>query len=327
MKRSLLISQEVLMSIDENLRLSDAIILELVIFVWAYSFLKKDNIMSIHDEEWLKFRYHIIYEEIPMFENYGRRRVRSCFKRLNDAGLIKTNGEAGNYLLLRPTDLSQNVFFGVHNAQVKSKKMCNNATPAFTVISSKLDNNNNIYNSSSTRVQELDSNKTKSSKDLDSVKETTRYYVSSENAQVKVTPRRTKDEKTEVWLSNIEYIASRKEKFETSKYDFPHDGVYDYRYLINHGKCSPDKFFGALYWKQKESLSKGEFSYKFKTKDIAWSVFSSEQKTASKLASILTAKEFIELMEKVDSESFDDKKNMYRFEWKLSTIIKNLTKI
>jgi len=134
--------------------------------------------------------------------------------------------------------------------------------------------------------------------------------------------------KTEVWLKNEEYIKSNVEKWKSKDYDFPTpDGIYDWRYLINRGKTTPDKFFGAIYWKTKEKLTNGLFSYSFKNKDVAWGSFSAEQKFASKLASMITHKQLISILEYLDEKAYDEKTKSYTYEYKLSTVLKNLDKI
>lgn len=133
------------------------------------------------------------------------------------------------------------------------------------------------------------------------------------------------EKKTDAWEKNLEYISKNKEKWSVNEYDYPNkDGKFDWKYLLAHGKTQPDKLFGALYWKAKETLTNGEYKYQFNTKELAWAVFETERKTARKLASLLTVPEFIELLKKTDEFAYDARRSCYAFEWKLSTVVKQL---
>jgi len=133
------------------------------------------------------------------------------------------------------------------------------------------------------------------------------------------------NQKSSVWLENKQYIIEKLEKFKKEDYNYPNkDGFYDWKYLLSHGECTPTNLFGALYWKNKEVLSEGIFKYQFKTKESAWSAFSQEKKNAKMLASSIHAKDFTDLMEIVDDKTFNEKTKSYDYEWKLSTILKNM---
>lgn len=100
---------------------------------------------------------------------------------------------------------------------------------------------------------------------------------------------------------------------------------FDWRYLIDGGKgLNPSKLFVAIYWQQKEELSDKKFSYSFKRKEQAEAALVSELKFASQLAEALTVNEFKKKLEQVDELAFDEKSYEYSYEWKLSTILKNL---
>ena len=134
--------------------------------------------------------------------------------------------------------------------------------------------------------------------------------------------------KSEAYVKNEEYIKQKKEAFADKKFDYPDkDGLYDWRYLIDHGKgLHPTKLFVAKYMETKDRLSNGIYKYRFKYKYNAMQAYNSERGNAKKLASMFTYKEFIELLDFTESEVWDEKTSEYKFEWKLSTAIKYMAK-
>ncbi len=151
-----------------------------------------------------------------------------------------------------------------------------------------------------------------------STKETnTNSDASKEDVEVKV---------SESWKANQKYIADHLEKWQSSEYNWPtSDGYHDWKYVLDHGKrLSPDKLFIAFYWRKKSEMSNGSFTYRYKEKEMAANVMMQEKKNAKLLASMMTLKEFNDRMERVDEKAYDKKINAYKFDWKLSTILKNL---
>lgn len=134
------------------------------------------------------------------------------------------------------------------------------------------------------------------------------------------------EKETEIWKANKQYIEEHKAKWADEKFNYPTpDGLYDWRYLLDHGqKCSPGKLFGALYWQEKERLSNGVFSYKFRNSRAAWKAFFYEKENAEELARMFTVSEFMQKLKQMDTQHYDDAKGKYWLDWKLSTILKNL---
>ena len=123
-----------------------------------------------------------------------------------------------------------------------------------------------------------------------------------------------------IWETNKKYIQSQ--DFSSSDYNFPDKNKYNWKYLLNHGNCSPDKFFTAIYWRFKEKISDGYYSYQFNTSEQAIENWKRESKNATLLAHVMSFEKFQIMMEKVDENAFDSgDRYEYKFEWKLSTIL------
>lgn len=154
-------------------------------------------------------------------------------------------------------------------------------------------------------------------------KESTKSSSKEEKEQIK-----KEDEKSPVYLETKEYIEKTKDKFSDEKFNFPDkDGNFDWRYLLDHGKrLSPTKFFVIKYLERKEKLSDGIFKYKFKYKYAMDKIFKDEMKYAKQLANMYSVKDFDKLIEFVDSETWDEKTRSYKFEYKLSTLVKYAAK-
>lgn len=144
--------------------------------------------------------------------------------------------------------------------------------------------------------------------------------IQEESNEVALSPT-----KSESWIWNKKFLEDNKEKYSDERFNFPNkDGLYTWVYPLNHGKCSPGQMFIAYYWRDKEKLSEGRFSYKFSNKEKAIACMMSEKKNAEALANMMTIREFTEKMEAIDEKAFDEQKRDYWMEWKLSTVLKNL---
>jgi hypothetical protein len=139
--------------------------------------------------------------------------------------------------------------------------------------------------------------------------------------------RPSNNKPTEAWELNRAWLRGRKQEFERTAYDFPRNGKFDWRYLLNHGDCTPGVAFGAKYWKEKQERSDGYYTYEFISPELAWEVFRAELVNANKLASLITMSQFENALQWTDCEAYDDRVKDYKYEWKLSTVLKNLHRI
>jgi DNA-binding MarR family transcriptional regulator len=127
------------------------------------------------------------------------------------------------------------------------------------------------------------------------------------------------------WELIQRFIDSQKEKWAAPEYDFPtQKGDYDWRYLLNHGKCAPDTFVVALYWKEKEALSQGLFYQHYPTGEAAWSARDRDIKPARHVVNNYSLKRFKAGMDYTDNFAYDSKMLEYRFEWTIETVLKKI---
>ena len=127
------------------------------------------------------------------------------------------------------------------------------------------------------------------------IKDTRIKETNTESGNAPATPdEKSKKTYSLTWYKNQDFINAHKKEWQGEEYNSPNDkGIFDYHYLLNHGKTTPGKLFGALYWKYKQSLSNDIFTYQFRTGEQAWGCFSAEQKAAEKLANMLTVQESV----------------------------------
>jgi hypothetical protein len=132
------------------------------------------------------------------------------------------------------------------------------------------------------------------------------------------------EEKTDIYIKNQEYIKQNKSTYLDGKFNYPSkDGLFDWKYLIDHGKgLHPTKLFVAKYMQMKQKLSDGIYKYEYKDKKAVINIYDSERKCAKQLADMFTYQEFQDLIEFTDKETWDTKLKQYRFEYKLSTLVK-----
>ena len=145
-------------------------------------------------------------------------------------------------------------------------------------------------------------------------------------------PVLSKDEQetaqTEIYKENEKRIKEliKEGEFLKEKYDFPEEGPYDWRYVINKGKgLTATKYMLALYWLEKRKCTVPGWSrYAFNNKQRAGMVITMELADAKKLAGAIPFKEFPELVRRADARAYDEAKEDYKWEWKLTTLIKQL---
>jgi hypothetical protein len=134
-----------------------------------------------------------------------------------------------------------------------------------------------------------------------------------------------KTNKTETYLKNEVCLNKAVEagEFQNAKYDFPTNGAYDWRALINHGQgLTPERFILARYWRVKTEGEAWKANFSFATKDMMLAAIDEDIRNAMKMASTVSFADFERLMDIADVETYDDKKDEYWMEWKLSTLFK-----
>jgi DNA-binding transcriptional regulator GbsR (MarR family) len=291
MKEFIIIPQKSLYDIFPQSKLIDFALLD-----YLYTVNAEQNVeMEKNFECNLPFKK--FQKEMPLLRDESKMTVSFSFSRLEKFGFIKKEFKPDRSISFILLDLVYNIYNNIYN---------NNLVPKLV-----------------SRVTES----VESSILVDKTKS-----VESRQSDNTITQKTETDENsldsTEQWRSHKKYLKDNKEKFVGERYNYPDSqGFYDYCYLLNHGKCQPDVLFGALYWKKKESLTNGEFSYKFNNKEKAWQSFVAERSNARKLAMMMSVKEFSDLMEKVDEMAYNEKMKKYDFEWKLSTLLKNISKL
>lgn len=135
--------------------------------------------------------------------------------------------------------------------------------------------------------------------------------------------------KSETYLLNEAKIAKLLEvsEFTKSEYDFPVNGPYDWRYVINRGvELTPERAMLGLYWKEKDQyVALKDYAYfemSYTSKDVADAVIKRDLKDARQLASGITFSKLYKLIEIANDKAYNEEKNAYWMEWKLSTLLK-----
>lgn len=293
MKYNVFINQKLLVEKYPQIDVVGAFILEVLKSYSSYNGEKMKKLIDDGDEfTWVN--YASIVKELPILKIKSLSVITKRVEIFKKLGLIKTlrktNSDGSPMIYFRFTELAETLDFEGHSPQETSSFPDKNELI--------LPGERNIL---------LDNINTKGS---------------SEELATPSKRSLKKKEKTHVWIQNEEYIKDNLERYK--EVPIMKDGVFGWGYLINQGRTTPDKLFGAIYWQEKERLSEGIFAYKFAFRERAWECFSSEQKFAAKLASILTVNEFKEKIIEINEKAWNERLEEYDYEWKLSTILKNL---
>jgi hypothetical protein len=135
-------------------------------------------------------------------------------------------------------------------------------------------------------------------------------------------------QKNDRWLKEM----TTEGEFQKSIYNYSESGPFDWRYLINHGKgLNPVRYVLALYWKRKQEFTRlrEDFgsSYSFSVRDLAKMALKRDWRVAKEIASCMTFEQFKKLIDIADERAWDDKQNKYKWEWQLSTLMKDIEKL
>jgi hypothetical protein len=287
-----------------SLKLIDAQVLEYLTRV-KFSLLLKGSI-----SEWSVFMFSDMHKDMSTLKGMSKISLTFSLTRLKDEGLIDFKNNVDKTTEFHLSEVYTSVLVSISSSIYKLNKVVKPIEPS------------KVENTSKQSMLFISVPETKTN--IDNTTKLNSSSLDEETDEKSRIERRGSDS----WKENLKHIEKNKEKYGSASYDFPREnGIYDYRYLLNHGKCKPDGLFGAYYWKRKQEMSDGNFTYEFNNKEKAWATFMAERKNAEKLANMMTLKEFSDLMEKVDEMAYDKRTKEYQFEWKLSTVIKNISKL
>jgi len=155
-------------------------------------------------------------------------------------------------------------------------------------------------------------------------------YTSPVEKDSKKTTKKKEVKKTANYIAIEENLKKLIEKgeFEKEIYNFPIKGIYDWRFLINHGKgLTPVNFYMAIGCRLKTELTDRIFVYESDTKEGFMSLINGKDwANIKKIVDVVKYKDFKGLLEFTNSEAWDDKRNEYKWNWDFGTCVKYLAK-